>query len=178
MLHQKQTYLAVYFRSSNVHHVHMEKIGAEVGRRIAEIRTAQGMTQASLASRMSAGLGKEVRPLTVTRIEGGKRPLVVDEVVVIASVLGVHVVNLLPENDQPLPPLELQRAKIEYDNAVNALKAADDARYAASMRWRAAHDALVSAHDEAQTSDGARLFAGYYDDIAMYLDGGIDEPAT
>lgn len=53
------------------------------------------MTQAELARGMSERLGKEVRPLTVTRLEGGKRPIVVDELKAAAATLRVSVADLM-----------------------------------------------------------------------------------
>lgn len=147
----------------------MEKIGTEIGHRIGEIRAAQGMTQAALARHMSAALGKEVKPLIVTRIEGGKRPLVVDELSVIAAALGVEVAELLRNVGSPLPRIELQRARIEYDNACDALRTADSARTAAIARWHSAHAALVAAYDDTDATDSEKFFAGYSDNIAMVL---------
>lgn len=57
------------------------------------------MTQAELARGMSERLGKEVRPLTVTRLEGGKRPIVVDELKAAAATLRVSVADLMNTDD-------------------------------------------------------------------------------
>lgn len=57
------------------------------------------MTQAELARGMSERLGKEVRPLTVTRLEGGKRPIVVDELKAAAETLRVSVADLMNTDD-------------------------------------------------------------------------------
>ncbi len=74
----------------------MENIfSKQVGERVAKVRTAMKMTQAELARGMSERLGKEVRPLTVTRLEGGKRPIVVDELRAAAETLRVSVADLM-----------------------------------------------------------------------------------
>jgi transcriptional regulator with XRE-family HTH domain len=156
----------------------MEKMtGRLIGQRIGDIRAAQGMTQARLAREMSEALGCEVKPLIVTRIEGGKRPLIVDELVVIARVLDVDVAELLRTTGSPLPRMELQRARIEYDNACDALRTADGARMAAITRWRAAHGALVAAYDNADASDSAKFLSGYSENIAMFLGDQDDHEA-
>lgn len=80
-------------------HVHVENItNQQVGARIAEIRVEMKMTQADLASEMTARLGREIRPLTVTRLEGGKRPIGVDELVAAADALKIKPADLLTGN--------------------------------------------------------------------------------
>ena|SRR5690625_4715238 len=82
-----------------MHHVLVENItNQQVGARIANVRGEMKMTQAELASEMSVRLGREVRPLTVTRLEGGKRPIAVDELVAAAEVLQVKPADLLTDN--------------------------------------------------------------------------------
>lgn len=58
------------------------------------------MTQAELARGMSERLGKDVRPLTVTRLEGGKRPIAVDELKAAAETLRVSVAYLMDTDDE------------------------------------------------------------------------------
>lgn len=83
-----------------MHNLHVENIfGVQVGERVAKVRTAMKMTQAELARGMSERLGKEVRPLTVTRLEGGKRPIAVDELKAAAQTLRVSVTDLLDTDD-------------------------------------------------------------------------------
>lgn len=69
---------------------------AEVGQRVAGLRKAAGWTQGQLAERLSAVLGKPIEPLTVTRMEGDKRPIVVAELVALADVFGIKASELLP----------------------------------------------------------------------------------
>ena len=156
---------------STIRRMKKPPIGVEVGQRIGALRVAQGMTQAALGRQMGAVLGREVKPLIVTRIEGGKRPLVIDEAVAIAAVLGVDPAELLRAADAPLPPMGLQRAQTEYAAAVDALKTSDAARRAAIERWTAAQAALRAAYDAAGASDSAKFLAGCDDNIAEYLGG-------
>ena len=89
----------LYFTSSTLHNLLVENpITQQVGERVAKARSQLKMTQAELASEMTARLGREIRPLTVTRMEGGKRPIGVDELVVVAQALGIKPEHLLTDN--------------------------------------------------------------------------------
>lgn len=79
----------------------------QVGARIAKARVAMALTQAELASEMSALLGREIRPLTVTRMEGGKRPIVVDELVAAADALKIGPEDLLTDTDLPIGSIRI-----------------------------------------------------------------------
>jgi transcriptional regulator with XRE-family HTH domain len=107
-------------------HVHVENItNQQVGARIAHVRGEIKMTQADLASEMSARLGREIRPLTVTRLEGGKRPIGVDELVAAAEALQVKPEDLLTDGALPIGTVwilsaykSLIRARNQLDTAV------------------------------------------------------------
>lgn len=62
-------------------------VAASFGHLIRESRTARAWTQADLATRLGEALGQDVKPLTITRIELGKRPVPLGEVVALASLL-------------------------------------------------------------------------------------------
>lgn len=105
----------------------MENIfSKQVGERIADARAAMKMTQAELARGMSERLGKDVRPLTVTRLEGGKRPIVIDELKAAAETLRVSVADLIAVDDDldfeylaaVLAAEEKSRAKYKLSGAV------------------------------------------------------------
>ncbi|MGD3151947.1 helix-turn-helix domain-containing protein [Tsukamurella tyrosinosolvens] len=127
------------------------------------------MTQAELARQMTAGLGHEVKSLIVTRIEGGKRPLTVDELVVIASVLGVDVLSLLEDPGAPVPDVKLQATIVAYRAARDALVSADAARGAAIGRWMAARADLQAALKESGASSSEWMFAGGFDFLGILL---------
>jgi transcriptional regulator with XRE-family HTH domain len=100
---QRKRSHTLYFSSSTLHDLLVENpITEQVGARVAKVRGQMEMTQAELASEMTTRLGREIRPLTVTRLEGGKRPIGVDELVVIAEALHVKPDDLLSE-DGSLP---------------------------------------------------------------------------
>ncbi|UUO03626.1 hypothetical protein M4D79_12090 [Mycolicibacterium novocastrense] len=104
----------------------MENItNQQVGARIAEVRGAMKMTQAELASELTVRLGREIRPLTVTRLEGGKRPIGVDELVAAAEALHVKPEHLLHDGSLPIGSAiiieayqRLLRAANQLENAV------------------------------------------------------------
>lgn len=113
---------------------HVENIfSRQVGERVAKVRTAMKMTQADLARGMSERLGKEVRPLTVTRLEGGKRPIVVDELKAAAATLRVSVADLMAVDDDldfeylavVLAAEDKSRAKYELGRAVREFLSAE-----------------------------------------------------
>lgn len=86
----------------------MENItNQQVGHRIAEVRGEMEMTQAELAAEMSVRLGREFRPLTVTRLEGGKRPIGVDELVAAAEALHIKPADLLTDDGLPVGSLRI-----------------------------------------------------------------------
>jgi transcriptional regulator with XRE-family HTH domain len=106
-------------------HVHVENIrNQQVGARIAEVRADMKMTQADLAAEMTARLGREIRPLTVTRLEGGKRPIVVDELEAVAEALRVSTNDLLGPGDLPRGAILVNSASQEALRAGNALSKA------------------------------------------------------
>src|SRR4051812_6295275 len=89
-------------------HVHVENLtNQQVGDRIAKARGEMKLTQAELASEMSIRLGREFRPLTVTRLEGGKRPIVVDELVAAAQALQIKPEDLLSDSDLPVGSIRI-----------------------------------------------------------------------
>ena len=71
-----------------------------VGRRVRELRTERGWTQVQLAQGMAVAGLTDWRRLTVTALESGQRRIQLDEVLVLAHVFGVPVVELLPLDDR------------------------------------------------------------------------------
>lgn len=103
----------------------MENIfSKQVGERIATARSALKMTQADLARGMSERLGKEVRPLTVTRLEGGKRPIVIDELKAAAETLRVSTADLMADENPDFEHLALVMAAEHKSRAKYLLKTA------------------------------------------------------
>ncbi len=116
-------------------------INQEVGERIAALRTQLKMTQAELADEMSVRLGKEIRPLTVTRLEGGKRPIGVDELIAVAAALHIPAADLIGPSDLPTNFLRISSAGKEASRAAWGLKQA-------VRQWIQAHDQLSRVFQE------------------------------
>ena len=71
-----------------------ESANVRVGKAVAKFR--RGMSQAELAQKLAAKLGKKsIDPTTITRIENGKRAITVDELEAFAEIFGVLEEDLL-----------------------------------------------------------------------------------
>lgn len=81
------------------------------------------MTQAELAAEMTARLGREIRPLTVTRLEGGKRPINVDELAAAAAALRIPPADFFAD-DLPMGSVHIVSAFQALARAGNQLKVA------------------------------------------------------
>jgi len=126
----------VAFLSSTLEDVHVENpITQQVGERVAKVRTQVGLTQSELAAEMTAYLGREIRPLTVTRLEGGKRPIGVDELVAAANALHVKPADLMADSDLPMESVAALAAGQYLVRATNDVNEA-------IIRWVRASDAL------------------------------------
>ena len=82
------------------------------------------MTQAELAEEMSVRLGREFRPLTVTRLEGGKRPITVEELLAAAEALHVPAADLLSPSDLRAGAIRLASAGQDATKAANGVERA------------------------------------------------------
>lgn len=76
-------------------------VGESFGALVRAARENRQWTQADLAKRLGALLGKEVNPLSITRTEAGTRPVPLDEVAAFAHVLNLELDPLL--NPAPIP---------------------------------------------------------------------------
>ena len=73
-----------------LHHVQPKNLNAAIGANVATLRNERAWSQAELADRWGAALGRRIDPTTVTRLERGRRPIPVHELVVLADVLGAE----------------------------------------------------------------------------------------
>lgn len=99
---------------------------AVVGRNVKMLRKAQKLSQADLANRM-AWSDIQMHQTTVAKLEGGKRPTSVDELVVLSMILGVAPAFLLESGlsvedlqAQALPSEDDLRARVVALDATNA----------------------------------------------------------
>ncbi|SHP01296.1 putative DNA binding protein [Mycobacteroides abscessus subsp. abscessus] len=94
-----------------------------VGRNTAEFRGQKGLSQAELATRLAAQLGKtSIDPTTITRLESGKRPTTVDELVALAQILDVDVSSLLHPGLNAARLFALQRTVAQLREHLAAMK--------------------------------------------------------
>ncbi|BBX69583.1 helix-turn-helix domain-containing protein [Mycolicibacterium psychrotolerans] len=131
-------------------------VNQRVGQRVAQLRTAAGLSQRELAAQISLRLGREFGTVTATRLEGGKRPITVDELAAAAQALGVTTSDLLSDDD-------LAPDAVEVLNAARDMMMANGALDAAVREWvRARHrlDALLDAEPQGRNSLRLTSFAG------------------
>jgi transcriptional regulator with XRE-family HTH domain len=75
--------------------VNIDDVEQGFGTLVRQARENRQWTQADLAGRLSKLLGREIRPLVVTRIESGKRPTPLDELAALAQLLHLQLDPLL-----------------------------------------------------------------------------------
>ena len=71
------------------------------GRRVAQIRKEKKLSQRKLAAKMQI-LGFDVDHYFIRRVENGERFVTDIDLVIIAQALGVHITDLLKEDDLSL----------------------------------------------------------------------------
>lgn len=91
-----------------------EPLLREIGRRIAKVRRAKGMTQEKLAE--SVGL----EPTTISRQETGHRSMSISTLALVAKELGVGVGDLL-DSRRPLPEPQMDADTEELLKLFDAL---------------------------------------------------------
>lgn len=96
-----------------------------------------GLTQADLAAEMTVRLGREIRPLTVTRLEGGKRPIGVDELVAAAGALQIAPADLLSDKALKMGAVRAMSASQELARTSNEVQRA-------VREWTWAHTRMQS----------------------------------
>ncbi|WP_308126449.1 helix-turn-helix domain-containing protein [Rhodococcoides corynebacterioides] len=106
----------------------MQAVRQTVGANVATYRELAGISQAELASRLAAAMGKDrMDPTTITRMESGKRPTTVDEIAALATVFEIDSTALLAPSEDALTYFALR-------SAVDRLKTASQQRDSAEER--------------------------------------------
>ncbi len=77
-------------------------VAVTFGLRIKQLREARGWRQDELAQRLGSALGKKIDPTTITRLEGGKRPVPLEEAVILAEMFGTDLNQLTAAEEHPL----------------------------------------------------------------------------
>ncbi|WP_086564641.1 helix-turn-helix domain-containing protein [Streptomyces africanus] len=73
----------------------LDGVGQAFGALVRQAREDRQWTQADLARRLGALLGKDVNPLAITRTEAGTRPVPFEEVAAFAQVLNLELDPLI-----------------------------------------------------------------------------------
>ncbi|WP_275559618.1 helix-turn-helix domain-containing protein [Streptomyces sp. 5-6(2022)] len=73
----------------------IDEVAKDFGALVRKAREARQWTQADLAAKLSAAMGKEVPTLAITRTEAAKRPVPLAEVAALAQVLNLELDPLL-----------------------------------------------------------------------------------
>ncbi|WP_406127550.1 multiprotein-bridging factor 1 family protein [Streptomyces sp. NBC_00989] len=73
----------------------IDELGSDFGALVRKAREARQWTQADLAAKLSALLGREVPTLAITRTESAKRPVPLAEVAGLAQLLNLEIDPLL-----------------------------------------------------------------------------------
>lgn len=81
--------------------------------RLREQRRASGLTQAELARRVSEYLPAPMGSTAITKIEGGSRPVTLNEAVYVAIVLQVSLTDLVVDRDPREVKLDELRQELE-----------------------------------------------------------------
>ena len=130
---------------------------AVVAARLREIRTAREMTQAALAKAMTSA-GYEMHQTTVAKIEAGSRPIRVNELAALASILEVRVTSLV--ETQPMPDQATGGARLK--KLVKAEEAARDLLVVRESVHRKAEADVAEAQTRLREAE-ARLSAATVD---------------
>lgn len=106
-------------------------INAALGRKVADFRKAHGWSQAQLAEVLGTELGRPMDATTITRLEQGKRPVPVHELIVLSHVLTVEPTvffKFLGPLDDALAALRFKADGLEAKARVAQIEAESAAR--------------------------------------------------
>ncbi len=73
-----------------LHLVQVNAINVALGRKVSDFRKAKGWSQAELAAQFGDALGRPMDATTITRLEQGKRPVPVHELIELSHLFGVE----------------------------------------------------------------------------------------
>lgn len=112
-----------------------------VGRIVSRLRDERGWSQTALAERL-ANHGFELHQSTVAKLEAGKRPIRVNELVALASVFNVAVADLLPiepgmtlnQDELAVKAREIAQVQAELRDADAQIRLAGEAIATATMQ--------------------------------------------
>ncbi|MEJ7649409.1 MAG: helix-turn-helix transcriptional regulator [Nakamurella sp.] len=99
-----------------------DSLNKHIGANTAERRAQMGWSQAELAERLGAALGRKLDPTAVTRIEGGVRTVSAVELVALADLFGVPM-SWLVEDPAPARRMVRRWDRISKEAEVDAYRA-------------------------------------------------------
>lgn len=100
------------------------------------------MSQAALAGLLTKEIGKTVDPTTITRLESGKRPVTVAELLSLCSIFGIQPTELLP-SDSPIVA-EIKKRQALAEQRTREVETAEDNVHLATSRRDSAREAVNS----------------------------------
>lgn len=126
----------------------LKQAAIEFGRRVKQLRRAEGLTQAQLAERLSQW-GRSYHQTTVAKLEAGTRPTSLEELIPLAAALGVSQREFF---EDPSPA----------DQAAHRVRLAEQELLALRSEFGLAHTRLAQLRDELQAAAARyeRLVAG------------------
>ncbi|MEH0543275.1 helix-turn-helix transcriptional regulator [Streptomyces sp. B21-105] len=139
--------MTLFVKLHMLRQVKTDEIGATFGAQVKQARESLQWSQAELAKQLGHALGKEVNALVVTRIEGGKRPVSIVELVALASVFKTTPGQLLEG-------VKVDTDHIEADRAVTRWAM----REAAARRALADLAGFLASHPHTRETVRASLF--------------------
>lgn len=129
-----------------------QRIGAELRR----LRESAGYSTEDAAAALARSAGKAVQPYTVNRMENGKRPITVDEVLTLTNLYGRATARevLFGENDDVAAlSIELHRQERDLDDLDDRISRLIRERLNLNLEMYATADAIRADHEDARRSE-------------------------
>ena len=139
----------------------VNSVNAALGAKVADFRRALSWSQATLADAFGAALGRPMDATTITRLEQGKRPVAVHELIALSEIFSVEPTVFF----KFLDPLDSAIKAAEY-RASGADLLAQDARLRAELTVRQL-DGLKALRAYRDTKNWETLIEGMYGSFAV-----------
>jgi transcriptional regulator with XRE-family HTH domain len=120
--------------------VEANALNTGLGRAVASSRKRLGWSQADLADRLGALLGRSMDATVITRMEQGRRSVAIHELPALAAALGVAMYDLLPVDVEL--DVAVRSARLRVAQAQHMVEQAEAAHRAAVLELTEARRAL------------------------------------
>lgn len=127
-----------------------DAINAAIGAKAADFRRVHGWSQTELADRLGQALGKSVDPTTITRLEQGRRPIPVHELIALSRLFGVEpavFMKFIGPLDDVIGAMEFQAEGLDAKAQVAAYEAQAATQQLACLCSLATYRAGRDVHD-------------------------------